>query len=90
VNVTTAQLNTFGGNPTTLADAVAGVLAAGGGNLAQHTIAEFQFQTNTYFVEQAGATGSTFAAGDTVVELIGPHTFTTATTAGSGVLHLQA
>jgi S-layer protein len=90
VNVTMAQLNTFGSNPTTLAGAIAGVLAAGGGNLAQHAIAEFQFQNNTYFVEQAGATGSAFAAGDTVVELIGLHTFTTNTTAGSGVLHLQA
>lgn len=87
---TSTQIDTFGSNPTTLAAAVAGVLAAGGGNLAQHAIAEFQFQGNTYFVEQAGATGSAFAAGDTVVELVGVlHTFTSATTAGAGVLHLH-
>ena len=87
--VTPTQLNTYGSNPGTLAAAVAGVLAGAGGNLAQHAIAEFQFQTNAYFVEQAGATGSTFAAGDTVVELTGTPTFTTATTASAGVLSLH-
>jgi S-layer protein len=88
--VTAAQLNSWGGNPTTLAGAVAGVLAAGGGNLAQHHIAEFQFQGNTYFLEQAGATGAAFAAGDTVVELTGLQTFTAAgTIAAAGVLTLH-
>jgi hypothetical protein len=68
---------------------LARLLAAGGGNLAQHAIAEFQFQNHTYFVEQAGATGSAFAAGDTVVDLVGLHPLTTATAAAAGVLHLQ-
>ncbi|MTJ82170.1 MAG: DUF4214 domain-containing protein [Telmatospirillum sp.] len=87
VAFTTAQINTYGNNPTDLAGAIAGVLSATGGNLAQHAIAEFQFQGNTYFVEHAGA-GHTFAAGDTVVELTGLNTFTTATSATAGVLHL--
>jgi len=87
VAYTTAQINTFGNNPTNLATAIAGVLAAGGGDLAQHAVGEFTFQNNTYFVEQAGATGSAFAA-DTIVELTGNQTFTTATNAAAGVLHL--
>jgi S-layer protein len=86
---TTTQINAFGSNPTTLAAAVAGVLSASGGNLAQHSIGEFTFQGNTYFVEQAGATGSAFAAGDAVVELTGVQSITSATTAGAGVLHLN-
>jgi S-layer protein len=73
----------------TLAQAVAYVLSAGGGNLGQHSVGEFVLQNNTYFVEQAGPPGSAFAAGDTVVELTGLHTFTTATTASAGVLHLH-
>ncbi|MFZ6648656.1 DUF4214 domain-containing protein [Undibacterium sp. TJN25] len=89
VAYTVAQINTFGANPTTLASAIAGVLAAGGGNLAQHSIGEFTFQGNTYFVEQAGATGSAYAAGDTIVELVGNHTFTSATSAAAGVLTLH-
>jgi S-layer protein len=90
---TTTQVSGYGShNPTTLLTAINGVFAttaANGGNLAQHAIAEFTFQNNTYFVEQAGALGSAFAAGDTVVELTGNQTFTTASnvTAG-GVLHL--
>jgi S-layer protein len=84
---TASQINSFGATPpATLADAVAGVLA--GGNLAQHGIGEFQFQNNTYFVDQANATGSAFTAGDTVVKLAGLDTFTTATNANNGVLHL--
>ncbi|PPQ32067.1 beta strand repeat-containing protein [Rhodopila globiformis] len=85
---TAAQINTFGNNPTTLAGAVAGVLAGGGGDLAQHGIGAFQFQGNTYLVEQAGAIGSNFANPDTVVELTGAHTLTSASTATAGVLHL--
>lgn len=88
---TAAQINTLGSNPTTLAQAVNGILAGGGGipALAQHGIGEFQFQGNTYFLEQAGATGSAFAVGDTLVQLSGSVTFTTATTATTGVLHLH-
>jgi hypothetical protein len=86
---TPAQIATFGNNPTSLAAAVAGVLASNGGNLIQHAVGEFTFQGNTYFVEQAGATGSAFAAGDTVIELTGNQTFTTATSATGGTILLR-
>ncbi len=50
---------------------VNGTLAASGMDLASHDVAAFQFQGNTYLVEQAGATGSLFGAGDTLVGLAG-------------------
>jgi hypothetical protein len=48
-------------------------------------VGEFVYQGNTYVVEHAGATAA-FAAGDTLVELTGAHTLTTATTAAAGIL----
>jgi S-layer protein len=86
---TTTQINLGGSNPTTLAGAVNGILTGlGGADLAQHAIGEFQFQGNTFFVEQAGTNGSAFTTGDTVAELKGSYAFTPASTATGGVLHL--
>ncbi|NDU92122.1 MAG: hypothetical protein G3I10_05850, partial [Ferrovum sp.] len=46
-------------------------LASGGLDLASHATASFQLQGNTFLVEQAGATGAAFGAGDTLVGLTG-------------------
>jgi S-layer protein len=77
-----------GSAPPTLAAAVADVLGTVvlGGHLAQHAVGAFQYGGDTYVVEQAGATGSAFAAGDTLIKLTGTPTFNTSISAG--VLHL--
>jgi|GEM_PF-4115440 len=78
----------------TLATDIAGVLLAAGGDLAQHAIGEFTFtplggQPINYLIEQANATGTALAAGDTLVGLVGTALLTSASTAsGAGVLHL--
>ncbi len=51
-------------------------LASGGLDLASHGVATFQFQSNTFLIEQAGATGTAFGAGDTLVGLAGVVTLT--------------
>ena len=56
---------------TQLATWVNYALASNGLDLASHTTATFQFQGNTYLIEQAAATGTAFAAGDTLVGLTG-------------------
>jgi S-layer protein len=76
-----------GSAPPTLAAAVADALGAPGGNLAQHAIGAFQYGGDTYLVEQHGAQGSAFAAGDTLTKLTGTPTFNT-TSVSAGVLHL--
>jgi hypothetical protein len=63
------------------------VLGAAGGNLALHGIGAFQYGGNTYLLEQHGAQGSAFAAGDTLIQLAGTSTFNTTSVSG-GVLHL--
>jgi len=61
----------------------------GGAGLAQHHIASFQFQSNTYLVEQSQATGTTALGGtDTIVELTGLVNVTNQSSATGGVLHL--
>ncbi len=54
-----------------LATWVGYALSSGGLDLASHAAASFQFQGNTYLVEQAAATGTAFGAGDTLVGLTG-------------------
>jgi S-layer protein len=79
-------------DPTQLLTWVAASLdtvAHGGGGVAQHGIASFQFQGNTYLVEQSQATGVTTLGGnDTIVELTGLVNVTVASSATVGVLHL--
>jgi hypothetical protein len=89
---TTLQLNALGaalltGNPASLASAITDVfsIASGGGALAQHRIAEFQLNANSYFVEQAHAAGTAFSSGDTLVELTGSQVFTATSTVSAGV-----
>jgi S-layer protein len=79
---------TAGFAPPTLAAAVADVLGNLGGNLAQHAIGAFPYGGNTYLVEQAGAVGSGFTSGDTLIELTGLNTFNTTNVTSGGVLHL--
>ncbi|MDE1942846.1 MAG: hypothetical protein KGI47_06850 [Betaproteobacteria bacterium] len=61
---------------TQLSTWVDGALASNGLNLASHAVASFQFNGNTYLLEQAGATGSAFTSGDTLVGLTGLLTIT--------------
>lgn len=63
--------------------------ANGGANLALHAIGEFNFQGNTYVVEQANALGTPIGAGDTVVELIGTVPVTALSIGAAGVLSLH-
>ncbi len=60
-----------GVDATQLATWVNYALASNGLDLASHATATFQFQGNTYLIEQAAATGTAFAAGDTLVGLTG-------------------
>jgi S-layer protein len=79
------------GDPTTLAGTIFDVLstAGGGGALAGRGVGEFQFQNNTYFVEQASTTaGTAFGTGDTLVEWTGAHTLTNTSNVTTGVLQL--
>lgn len=46
-------------------------LASGGLDLATHATASFQFQGNTYLVEQAATAGTAFGSGDTLIGLTG-------------------
>jgi hypothetical protein len=82
-------------DPTQLNTWVAATLDTthGGAGLAQHHIASFQFQGNTYVLEQAQATGvalggNAFGSIDTIVELTGLVNVTSNSTVTAGVLHL--
>ncbi len=71
----TADVTNAAGDPTLFTSYVTTALdaaAAGGAGLAQFQVAWFNFQGNTYFVEQGAATG-TFSVGaaDTIVKLVG-------------------
>ena len=61
---------------TQLATWVNGALASNGFDLASHGVVTFQTGGNTYLLEQAGATGSAFGAGDTLIGLSGLLTIT--------------
>ena len=91
-----AYANATGSDATQLATALNAVLDAGSGGagLVQHHVAEFQFQGNTYIVEQADVTGHTLAneAANslTIVELVGVVPITAAgSAAAAGVFNLH-
>jgi S-layer protein len=87
--ITSAQATSAGGGTGTLAGWVNGALSAAGDDLAQHHAAWFEFGNNTYVVEQSGAAGSAFGAGDTLVKLVGVvHLSTGSYDAGSSSLVL--
>ncbi|MDE2259942.1 MAG: hypothetical protein KGK17_06435 [Betaproteobacteria bacterium] len=80
--VTTVSASTLSAYATTngldinqLSTWVNGTLASSGLGLSTHDVAAFQFQGDTYLVEQAGTLGSLFGAGDTLVKLSGLLTF---------------
>ncbi|WP_194270195.1 DUF4347 domain-containing protein [Candidatus Methylospira mobilis] len=71
--VTAANLTASGGSAATATlDAwVNAALSAQGANLQSHAISWFNFGGNTYLIEQAGSQGAAFAAGDTLLKLVG-------------------
>ncbi len=84
-----AYANAHGLDSTQLATSLAAMFdttANLGANLAIHTVGEFNFQGNTYLVEQAAAVGTAIGAGDTVVELTGTVPVTALSSAAAGVL----
>jgi S-layer protein len=93
--LTATQITTaLNGTSATLGNVVNAVLSNTGTGLAlgQHGVAEFVFQGNTYVLEQGAATGTAWnAAGGnaTLVELVGTHTLTSASTAAAGSLTLH-
>jgi S-layer protein len=71
--ITASQVTAAGSSAATLAGWVNGALGAAGGHIAQHSAGWFQFDGNTYVIEQAATTGTAFGVGDTLVELVGLH-----------------
>lgn len=69
--VTATQVVASGGDVTKLADWVNAALSAQGANLPGHALGWFNFGGNTYLIAQANNQGSAFAAGDTLVKLVG-------------------
>ena len=69
--VTAANVTAAGGAVTTLAGWVTGALNAKGANEASHNIDWFNFNGNTYLVEQANTQGSAYSSGDSLVQLVG-------------------
>jgi len=69
--VTAANVTAAGGSVTTLAGWVTGALSVKGANEAAHSIDWFNFNGNTYLVEQANAQGQAYGTGDTIVQLVG-------------------
>ena len=69
--VTASNVIAAGGSVTNLAGWVAGALNAKGANEASHNIDWFNFNGNTYLIEQANAQGSAYTTGDTLVQLVG-------------------
>ena len=69
--VTAANVTAAGGSVTTLAGWINGALNAKGANEASHSIDWFNFNGNTYLLEQAHAQGSAYGTGDTLVQLVG-------------------
>jgi|SRR5579859_3264863 len=84
-----AYANLHGLDSTQLSTSLAALFdttANGGANLAIHGIGEFNFQGNTFLVEQANALGTAIGAADTVVELTGTVPVTALSIAAAGVL----
>jgi hypothetical protein len=69
--VTAANVTATGGDATTLTGWVNAALSAQGVNLATHAETWFNFGGNTYLIEQANTQGAAFAAGNTLVKLVG-------------------
>jgi len=69
--VTASNVLAAGGSVANLAGWVAGALSAKGANEASHNIDWFNFNGNTYLIEQANAQGSAYTTGDTLVQLVG-------------------
>ena len=69
--VTAANVTAAGGSVTTLAGWVTGALSVKGANEAAHSIDWFNFNGNTYLVEQANAQGQAYGTGNTIVQLVG-------------------
>ncbi len=86
--VTGDMVTAAGGDPTQLAGWVAGALSADSGDLAANGLTWFQFNGNTYLVEQASTDGTAYGAGDTLVELVGLHDESHAVLTNGGVLTL--
>jgi S-layer protein len=86
----TSLLGSTAANLTSIVNAVLqNNVAANGPVIAQHGVGEFVYQGNTYVVEQGNAAGTAFSAGDTLVQLTGTHTLTSASAATSGTLFLH-
>ena len=71
--ITAADVTAAGGSTADLAGWVAGALSPLGADTAQNHIAWFNFDGNTYLVEQFNAQGTAFDAtgSDTLVQLVG-------------------
>ena len=69
--ITASSILVQGGDVSTLAGWVSGILSIQGANEASHNIDWFNFNGNTYLLEQAHAQGSVYSAGDSLVELVG-------------------
>jgi sugar lactone lactonase YvrE len=69
--ITAANVASSGGDAATLTGWVNAALSAQGANLQSHGVSWFNFGGNTYLLEQANSQGSAFAAGDTLVKLVG-------------------
>ena len=65
--VTVANVTAAGSSVTNLAGWVAAALSTRGANEASHSIDEFNFNGNTYLVEQAHVQGSAYTTDDTLV-----------------------
>ena len=69
--ITAANVTAAGGDATTLTGWINAALSAQGANLQSHAVGWFSLGGNTYLIEQANSQGSAFAAGDTLVKLVG-------------------
>ena len=81
--VTDAEVKAANADDTTLAGWVTGALASQGTNLASHAVTWFNFNGNTYLLEQAGSQGSALnTSTSTLVEIVGVQTETQASFSG--------
>ena len=69
--VSSANVNAIAGDVNSLSSWVNAALSSQGADIASHALAWFQFNNTTYLIEQAGNQGSAYAAGDTLVQLVG-------------------
>ena len=72
--VTIADATTFLSTPltaTATANSLASIVSTAMGALAQHNVGWFNWQGNTYLLEQANGSNSAFGNGDTLVQITG-------------------